>query len=421
VTAAQLSAVFFLQMAVILAACRAMGWVARRIGQPQVVGEMIAGVLLGPSLFGLLAPTAQHALFPAESLKTLYVGAQLGIALYMFLVGLEMRTEVLRTRIRGAAAVSMSGIVVPFTLGVLLAVAIAPLPGLFSGEARLFEKCLFLGASMAITAFPVLARIIHERKLTGTPLGTLTLAAGAADDATAWCIFAIVLATFGGGSGLAVKAIAGGLAYTVLTLTVGRALLKRLGTAAERAGRITPPILGVTLAVLMLGAWAMDVAGLHAVFGGYLLGVAMPRGLFAKELRVQLEPLAVVLLIPMFFTFAGLTTRLDLVNSLQMGWILLAVLVVACVGKGVACWAAARLAGEDNRTAMAVGTLMNARGVMELILLNIGLQQGLILPGLYSVLVVMAIVTTLIATPLFELLYGRPARAAGTFGATRAS
>ena len=242
-TAAQLSAVFFLQMAVILAACRAMGWVARRIGQPQVVGEMIAGVLLGPSLFGLLAPTAQHALFPAESLKTLYVGAQLGIALYMFLVGLEMRTEVLRTRIRGAAAVSMSGIVVPFTLGVLLAVAIAPLPGLFSGEARLFEKCLFLGASMAITAFPVLARIIHERKLTGTPLGTLTLAAGAADDATAWCIFAIVLATFGGGSGLAVKAIAGGLAYTVLTLTVGRALLKRLGTATERAGRITPPIL----------------------------------------------------------------------------------------------------------------------------------------------------------------------------------
>ena len=177
----------------------------------------------------------------------------------------------------------------------------------------------------------------------------------------------------------------------------------------------------MTLAVLMLGAWAMDVAGLHAVFGGYLLGVAMPRGLFAKELRVQLEPLAVVLLIPMFFTFAGLTTRLDLVNSLQMGWILLAVLVVACVGKGVACWAAARLAGEDNRTAMAVGTLMNARGVMELILLNIGLQQGLILPGLYSVLVVMAIVTTLIATPLFELLYGRPARAAGTFGATRAS
>ena len=306
----------------------------------------------------------------------------------------------------------------PFALGVLLALALASRPGLFSPDAGTFEKCLFLGASMAITAFPVLARILHERKLTGTPLGTLTLAAGAAGDATAWCILAVVLAKFGGGAGLAVKAIAGGLAYAVVTLTIGRVLLRRLGTATERAGHITPPILGVTLALFMLGAWAMDVAGLHAAFGGYLLGVAMPRGLFANELKKQLAPLAVVLLIPMFFTFAGLTTRLDQV-SVELGWILFAVLVTACVGRGVACWAAARLAGEDHPTAMAIGTLMNARGVMELILLNIGLQQGLILPGLYSVLVVMAVVTTLMATPLFELLYGRRARAEGTFGMTR--
>jgi Kef-type K+ transport system membrane component KefB len=206
----------------------------------------------------------------------------------------------------------------------------------------------------------------------------------------------------------------------VLLLTVGRRLLARLGTAAERSGGVTPAILGVTLLVLMLGAWAMDTAGLHAVFGGYVLGVAMPRGVFAKEMRAQLEPFAVVALLPIFFTFSGLTTRLDLVvDNLQMGGVLVAVLAVACFGKGVACWAAARWAGEDNRTAMAVGTLMNARGVMELILLNIGLQHGLILPALFSVLVVMAVVTTFMATPLFELVYGRHARASGHFGETR--
>jgi Kef-type K+ transport system membrane component KefB len=414
------AAQFFLQMFVILAACRVMGWLAKRVGQPQVVGEMIAGVLLGPSLFGLVLPDWQQRLFPAESRDVLHVAAQLGIALYMFLVGLDTRTELVVRRIRGAAAVSISGIVVPFTLGVALALWFTTLPGLFSPEARTFEACVFLGASMAITAFPVLARILDERKLTGTPLGSLTLAAGAVDDAAAWCALAVVLASFGGGPGVAVKAIAGGLLYSVLLLTVGRRLLARLGTAAERSGGVTPAILGVTLLVLMLGAWAMDTAGLHAVFGGYVLGVAMPRGVFAKEMRAQLEPFAVVALLPIFFTFSGLTTRLDLVvDNLQMGGVLVAVLAVACFGKGVACWAAARWAGEDNRTAMAVGTLMNARGVMELILLNIGLQHGLILPALFSVLVVMAVVTTFMATPLFELVYGRHARASGHFGETR--
>jgi Kef-type K+ transport system membrane component KefB len=418
-TAAELAMIFFLQMFVILAVCRIVGWAARCIYQPQVVGEMIAGVLLGPSLFGLLAPELQQQLFPKESLKMLYVGAQLGVGLYMFLVGLEFRTELLQRRVRSAAAVSVSGMAVPFALGALLAVWFVDEPGLFSENVRPFEACLFLGAAMAITAFPMLARILYERNLTSTPLGALALAAGAIDDATAWAVLAIVLATFGGGAAIAIKAILGGALYAAILLTLGNRLLARLGTATESAGTITPNILAVTLMLFMLGAWAMDAAGIHAVFGGFLLGVAMPRGLFARELQKQLEPFAVVCLLPMFFTYSGLNTRLDLVNSPQMLLVALLVLATACLGKGVACWLAARISGEDNRTAMAVGTLMNARGLMELIILNIGLQKGIILPGLFSVMVVMAVVTTLMASPVFEWVYGRHARKTGRFGMTK--
>ncbi len=415
-TASQLSVAFFFQMFVILAVSRVVGLLARRVGQPQVVGEMIAGVLLGPSLFGLFFPEQQLHLFPRESLKTLYVGAQLGVGLYMFLVGVEFKTELFRRRVRSAAAVSISGMLVPFTLGAGLAIWFVRVPGLFSEKASTFEAVLFLGAAMAITAFPMLARIIYERGLTGTSLGTLALAAGAIDDAAAWCVLAIVLASFGGGAPVAIKAIVGGIGYGVLVLTVGRLLLKRLGSAAERAGKLTPTLLAFVLMLFMLAAWTTDAIGIHAVFGGFLLGVAMPRGLLTRELQRQLEPFTVVFLLPMFFTFSGLNTRLDMVNSPRMLLVAVLVLIAACLGKGAACWAAARLNGEENRTALAVGTLMNARGLMELIILNIGLQKGVIEAGLFSVMVLMAIVTTLMASPVFEWVYGRHARATGELG-----
>ncbi len=417
-TAAQLSVAFFLQMFVILAVARGVGFLARRIGQPQVVGEMVAGVLLGPSLFGLLAPELQQHLFPKESMKVLYVGAQLGAGLYMFLVGLEFKTKLFRSRIRSAAAVSLSGMIVPFGLGALLAIWLVGVPNLFSAKATTLEAILFLGAAMAITAFPMLARIIYERGLTGTSLGTLALAAGAIDDAAAWCVLAIVLASFGDGPMVAVKAIAGGIAYGVIITTIGTKLLKPLGDAVEREGKLSNTVLGVVLMLFMIAAWMMDAIGIHAVFGGFLLGVAMPRGALTRELQKQLEPITVVLLLPMFFTYSGLNTRLDMVNSLQMFTIAAVVLLAACLGKGVACWAAARATGQDNRTALAVGALMNARGLMELIILNIGLQRGVIEPGLFSVMVLMAIVTTLMASPMFEWVYGRHARASGKLGET---
>ena len=260
-----LSAAFFLQMAIILAACRLVGRAARQVGQPQVVGEMIAGILLGPSLMGWMAPDLSAMLFPKDSLKLLYVGAQLGVGLYMFLVGTEFDTSLFSSRLRSAAAVSISGMVAPFILGSALAVWLIRSPGLFSEQASLFEAMLFLGAAMSITAFPMLARIIHERGLTGTALGTLALAAGAIDDAAAWCVLAIVLASFGAGAAVAVKAIAGGVLYGVLMLTIGRRLLTGLGRSAEKAGRVTPAMLGVVLMLFSMAAWLTDAIGIHEI------------------------------------------------------------------------------------------------------------------------------------------------------------
>jgi Kef-type K+ transport system membrane component KefB len=415
---AQLSVIFFLELFAVVAVSRGVGWLARRyLGQPQVVGEMIAGVILGPSLFGLLAPDLQAMLFPKEARGVLYVGAQLGVGLYMFLVGLGFRGDHFRSNAGSAAAVSLSGMAAPF----LVAVAITPwllgVPGLFTPSVTPVQATLFMGACIAITAFPMLARIIHERGLSGTPLGTLSLSAGAIDDAGAWTVLAVVLATFGDGPMVAVKAIGGAILFAVVVLGAGPRLLAPLGRRAERRGGISQGDLATALMLFLLAAFAMDAVGMHAVFGGFLLGVAMPRGAFAEGLRRQLEPVTVVLLLPMFFAFSGLNTQLTLVDNLALLGVTLAILAASVLAKGGACWAAARLTGQDNPTALGIGALMNARGLMELIIINIGLQRGIIGPALFSILVLMAILTTLMASPLFEMVYGRRARSAGALGA----
>jgi Kef-type K+ transport system membrane component KefB len=417
VTNLQVSIQFFLQMAVILGVCRLVGWLARKVGQPQVVGEMIAGVVLGPSLFGLLAPGLQKELFPKETMTVLFCVSQVGLSLYMFIVGMEFRTELFLSRIRSAAAVSIAGMVTPFVLGAGLAVWLVGQTGFFGGRVAAAEAALFMGASMSITAFPMLARIIYERGLAGTSLGTLALAAGAIDDAAAWCVLALVLASFGDSWMVAVKAIGGGVVYAVVVLTVGRKLLALLEEMTERNRGVTMPMLSFTLGLVMVASWWTDYIGIYAVFGAFILGAAMPRGRFNREIQQKLEPLVVVFLLPLFFTFSGLNTRLDMVNTPFLWMVAVLVLLAACLGKGVACWAAARWHGEDNPTALAVGTLMNARGLMELIILNIGLQHGIITPTLFSIMVIMAIATTLMATPVFERVYGRLARAAGQVGA----
>ena len=408
-----LPASFFLQMAVILLTCRVVGWLGRKIGQPQVVGEMIAGVILGPSLFGYFFHDTSAKLFTADTRGMLFIGAQLGVGLYMFLVGMEFSTELFRSRARSAASVSIAGMVVPFILGALLAPWLITIPGLFSATTKVYEAGLFMGAAIAITAFPMLARIIYERGLSGTSLGTLALAAGAIDDAAAWCVLAIVLASFSGDSQMAVTAIVGGTLFAGLILTVGKKALALLGNIAEREGKVNPTLMAMILMLFCLSAWFTDTIGIHTVFGGFILGIAMPRGVLTKDLTSKLEPFTVIFMLPMFFTFSGLNTRLDMLLAPSMLLVAVAVLFASMLGKGVACWAAARLNGEDNRTALAVGALMNSRGLMELIIINIGLQRGVIGSGLFAILVIMAIVTTLMASPLFERVYGRHARKTG--------
>ena len=410
-TAAQLSIAFFLQMAAIILACRITGWAARRfLGQPQVVGEMIAGVLIGPSVLGMIAPSVELALFPAESKKVLFVCAQLGVGLYMFLVGLGFDRDEFRRSARGAAAVSIAGMAAPFAAAALLAPWLTGQPGLFAPHVKQWQAALFLGSAIAITAFPMLARIIHERGISGTRLGTLTLSAGAIGDAGAWVVIALVLASLGDGAVVAVKAVGGGLAFALVAVLIAPRLLARLEPLAERRGGVDETLLAAVLVLFLLSAWAMDAAGIHAVFGGFLLGTAMPRGRFAEQVRAKLEPFTVVFLLPIFFTYSGLNTQLQAVNSLPLLLVALAVLALSVLAKGGACYVAARFSGENHSTAMGIGALMNARGLMELIVINIGLQRGIIGPPLFAMLVLMAIVTTLMASPMFEAFYGRRMR-----------
>lgn len=409
----QLAIHFFLQIAVILLFCRCVGAVARRFGQPQVVAEMVAGVLLGPSLFGLFWPEGQAWLFPWDKSQAtrdtqsyLFPVSQLGLALYMFVVGMEFRVDIVRERLRSSVAVSVAGMVAPFVLGAGLAWVFFHHTQLFPEKTKLSEAMLFLGASMCITAFPMLARIIHFKRLAGTTMGTVALGAGAIDDATAWCLLAVVLASFDHNWAHAWVNIGGGAAYVAVALLIIRPLLARATTLIVKEDALTEAGLVVGLALMALGAWFTDLIGLHAVFGAFVMGAAMPRGVMARDLIARIQPLTVGLLLPLFFTYSGLNTKIGLLNTGFLWLMCGAVLVAAILGKGVACWLAARATGLPNHEALGIGVLMNARGLMELIIINIGLQRGIISEGLFATLVIMAVVTTLMASPIFDRLVG---------------
>ena len=411
---------FFLQLAVILITCRAVGWFGRRyLGQTQVVMEMIAGVLLGPSLFGMLFPDAQTWLFPQTamvgetsikhpSMSILYVASQLGLVLYMFLVGLEFETSLLKQKARGAIAVSISGIMLPFALGVLASMWMRE-PGVyFSSNARPWEGAVFMGAAMCITAFPMLARIISERGLAGTTMGTLALAAGATDDAMAWAMLAVVLSSFTNIPAYALWAIGGGFAFAIFMAVIAKQWLARLETWTLREGGVNHNIAITSYSIIALAAWFTDAIGIYAVFGAFITGVCMPRGEFAKGIRIRTEFATSTLLLPLFFTYSGLNTKVQLLGTGSVLALAVVIIVFAIAGKWLGCMLAARLSGESWRDASAIGVLMNARGLMELIILNIGLQHGVITPTLYTVMVLMAIFTTVMASPIFARLYRPP-------------
>lgn len=404
---------FFLQVAVILLFCRVVGLIAARFGQPQVVAEMIAGVMLGPSLFGMFWPEAQQWLFPWDKTQAtrdtqsyLFPVSQMGLALYMFVVGMEFRMDIVQKQLKSSVAVSVAGMVVPFVLGGGLAWVFFHYTQLFPAKTTLFEAMLFLGASMCITAFPMLARIIHFKNLAGTRMGTVALGAGAIDDATAWCLLAVVLASFDNNWSHALLNIGGGIGYVALVLYLVRPLLQKYHAVFVQKGALADSGLVIMLALMSLGAWFTDLIGLHAVFGAFVMGAAMPRGIVVKDLIARIQPLTVALLLPLFFTYSGLNTKIGLLNSPFLWLMCLAVLGAAVLGKGIACWLAARATGVPNREAMGIGTLMNSRGLMELIIINIGLQKGIISEGLFASLVIMAVITTLMASPIFEWLVG---------------
>lgn len=394
------------QVVVVLAAARGVGLLCRRIRQPQVVGEMVAGILLGPSLLGWVWPAGSARLFPAESLGFLGALSQVGLLVYMFLVGMELDPRLLRERGRTAVATSNASVAAPMLLGVLLAFFLYP--RLSDDTVPFAAFALFMGAAMSVTAFPVLARILDERGLTGTRLGAVTLACAAVDDVTAWCLLAAVaLLVRADPGGLPLWAMVGGsIAFVLLAVLVVRRMLAGVERAFRRRGALSQDLLALMLGVALAFAGTTEWLGIHAVFGAFLAGAVMPKdGAFTAAVREKLGDFTVVLLVPIFFAFTGLRTDIGLVSGAEMwAWCGL-IILVAVAGKFGGSTLAARMTGMPWRESAALGVLMNTRGLMELVILSVGLEVGVISPTLFSMMVLMAIVTTLMTTPLLHWIH----------------
>jgi Kef-type K+ transport system membrane component KefB/nucleotide-binding universal stress UspA family protein len=396
-----------LQIGVILIAARAVGLVFRKLfHQPQVVGEMAAGIFLGPSLLGWAAPDVSAYLFPPASLPFLSSVSQVGLLIYMFMVGLEFDTRLMRGRGHAAVVTSHVSIIAPFFLGSLVALFLYPR---LSDESVSFTGfCLFLGAAMSVTAFPVLARILSEQNLTRTRVGAVTIACAAVDDITAWTILAVVVAIVRASSMQTPLwlTLVGSAGYLLLMLLVVRPGLRYLEKFYKNRGRLTQDMVGVTLLLVLASAWTTEWIGIHALFGAFAMGAIMPkRSRFVHDLIDKLEDLTVVLLLPIFFAFAGLKASIGLVAGAEMWLYLAVVLLVAVGGKFGGSTVAARITGLSWRESGALGILMNTRGLMELVILTIGLEIGVISPALYTMMVMMALITTAMTTPMLELIY----------------
>ena len=402
------------QIGTILLVARLVGWLFGKLHQPRVIGEMVAGILLGPSLLGWLAPGLSAALFPPASLGHLNSLSQVGLLLFMFLVGLELDLKQLRVLGRAAVVTSQVSIVLPFLFGFLLAFFLYP--RLSDPSVNFTGFALFMGAAMSITAFPVLARILMERDLLRTRVGSLAIACAAVDDVTAWCLLAGIIVLIRSSSlEMPLWAVLTGLAaYLVVMLVMVRRALRGLVARYEASGGLTHDHLAIILFVVLASAWATEALGVHALFGAFLTGVVMPRhhGL-ARELLQRTEALIIVLLLPLFFAFTGLRSSFFLIAGPQMWLYSTLIIALAVAGKLGGSLAAAKSMGMTWREATAVGVLMNTRGLVELVILNVGLDLGILSPALFSIMVLMALVTTLMTSPLLSWIYPeRLARAA---------
>ncbi|MEU8360490.1 cation:proton antiporter [Nonomuraea sp. NPDC048882] len=391
-------------LVVLLITAAVCGRLALLVMQPRVLGEMVAGVLLGPTLFGWLFPEAQAALFPPEVRPILYVLSTIGLTLYMFLVGAGIdHTSRTPGEVRKAAVLATSGIVPSLLLGFGAGLLLHSL--LSRPDVSPFQFALFVGGALSLTAFPMLARILYERGLENTPIGRLTLLAASIDDALAWCLLAVLSAMhLGTGTSSALLTIGLTAAFAVVMLKVVAPMLRPLGRSVARTGRLGPTGVYVVILVPLTAGWMTDWIGVYAVFGGFFAGLAMPRDpKFREVLHGRMMEIVSTLLLPTFFTFSGLNTQL---GGIAGGSMLLAfglILLAGFCGKYFGCSLAMRWIGFGRREAYAVGALMNARGLMILIFINIGLAQGMITQELFSMLVLVAVLTTAGALPLYKL------------------
>jgi len=397
-------ALILAQIVTIIFISRIIGFIFAKIHQPTVIGEIIAGIALGPSLLGLFFPEFSSALFPDKSMGNLSLLSQFGLILFMFMVGMELDLKVLQNKVKDAIVVSNAGILIPFTLGIGLAYFIyehfAPkgVPFLSFG--------LFLGMAMSITAFPVLARIVQERGIHRTRLGALVITCAAVDDITAWCMLAAIIAIAKAGTFLSsTYTILLSIGYVILMLKIVRPFLKRVGDLHASRENLSKQVVAIFFLTLIISSYLTEVIGIHALFGAFLAGTIMPENTKFRNIFIQkIEDISLVLLLPLFFVFTGLRTQIGLISDIYLWKITGLIILVAVVGKFVGSAMASRIMGQNWRDSLSIGALMNTRGLMELVVLNIGYDLGILSPEVFSMMVIMALVTTFMTGPSLDLI-----------------
>ncbi|MFB9076169.1 cation:proton antiporter [Flavobacterium procerum] len=397
-------ALLLAQIVTIIFVARIFGWICIKIKQPAVIGEMIAGIVMGPSLVGMYLPEFSAVLFPSESLGNLQFLSQIGLILFMYIVGMEIDMKILRNKAHDAVVISHASIIIPFVMGMGLAYFIydefAPADVQFSSFG------LFTGIAMSITAFPVLARIVQERGIHKTKLGTIVITCAAADDITAWCILAVVIAIVKAGSfGSAIYTVLLALGYVFLMIKVVRPFLKRIGDLYATSDKLSKPIVAIFFLTLVVSSYLTEIIGIHALFGAFIAGAIMPENIRFRNLFIEkVEDVALVLLLPLFFVFTGLRTQIGLLNEPHLWKIAGLIFVVAVIGKLVSSTLAAKFVGQNWKDSLSIGALMNTRGLTELVALNIGYDLGVLTPELFSMMVIMALATTFMTGPALDLI-----------------
>lgn len=397
-------AILLLQIITILITARIFGFIFKKIGQPSVMGEIVAGIFLGPSFTGLFFPEFSLFLFPKTSLPNLQFISQIGLILFMFIVGMELDLKVLKKKAHEAVIISHASIIIPFALGMGLAYFMYQ-PFAPDGIGFLAFS-LFIGISLSITAFPVLARIVQERQLTKTRLGAIVITCAAADDVTAWCILAVVIAIAKAGSVLSsVYIIFMAIAYVLLMLKVVQPFLKRLGDIYSSRDTLTKPIVAVFLVTLLISSYITEAIGIHALFGAFMAGAIMPQSLSFRNIFIEkVEDVSLILLLPLFFVFTGLRTQIGLLNEPHLWQTCAVIVALATGGKFLGSALAARFVGQSWKDSLSIGALMNTRGLMELIVLNIGFDLGILSPAVFAMMVIMALATTFMTGPALDFI-----------------